>query len=33
MYHGNCEMRVMMAIAIGLDCISIGIVVKSIAIS
>jgi putative Mn2+ efflux pump MntP len=33
MYHGNYEMRVMVAIAISLDCISIGIVVKSIAIS
>ncbi len=33
MYHGNCKMRVMVAIAIGLDCISIGIVVKLIAIS
>jgi hypothetical protein len=33
MYHGNCKMRMMVAIAIGLDCISIGIVVKLIAIS
>ncbi len=33
MYHGNCKMHVMAAIAIGLDCISIGIVVESIAIS
>ncbi len=33
MYHGNREMRVMAAIAISLDCISIGIVVESIAIS
>jgi hypothetical protein len=33
MYHGNCEMRVMAAIAIGLDCILIGIVIESIAIS
>jgi hypothetical protein len=33
MYHGNCEMHVMAAIAINLDCISIGIVVEFIAIS
>ncbi len=33
MYHDNCKMRVMVAIAIGLDCISIGIAVKLIAIS
>ncbi len=33
MYHGNCKMRVMVAIAIGLDCISVGIVVELIAIS
>jgi hypothetical protein len=33
MYHGNPEMRMMAAIAIGLDRISIGSVVKSIAIS
>ena len=33
MYHGNREMRVMAAIAISLDCTSIGISVKLIAIS
>ncbi len=33
MYPGNCKMCVMVAIAIGLDPISIDIVVKSIAIS
>jgi hypothetical protein len=33
MYHGNCKMRVMAAVAIGLDHISIGIVIESIAIS
>jgi hypothetical protein len=33
MYHGNCKMRMMAAIAIGLDCTSIGIVIKLIAIS
>jgi hypothetical protein len=33
MYHGNCKMRMMAAIAIGSDCISIGIGIESIAIS
>jgi hypothetical protein len=33
MYHGNYKMPVMAPIAIGSDCISIGIVVKLIAIS
>ena len=33
MYHGNPEMHVMAAIAISLDCISVGIIVESIAIS
>jgi hypothetical protein len=33
MYHSNCKMCVMASIAIGLDCISIGIVVELIAIS
>ncbi len=33
MYHSNCTMCVMVAIAIGLDCILTGIVVELIAIS
>jgi hypothetical protein len=33
MYHGNCKMSVMVAVAISLDCISIGIVIELIAIS
>jgi hypothetical protein len=33
MYHGNPKMHVMAAITISLDCISIGIIVESIAIS
>jgi hypothetical protein len=33
MYHGNYKMHVMAAIAINSDCISIGIIVESIAIS
>jgi hypothetical protein len=33
MYYGNCEMRVMAAIAIGLDYTLIVIIVESIAIS
>jgi hypothetical protein len=33
MYHGNCKMRVMAAIVIGSNRISIGIIVKSIEIS
>jgi hypothetical protein len=33
MYHGNRKMRMMAAKAIGSDCISIGIIIKSIAIS
>jgi hypothetical protein len=33
MYHGNCKMRVMAAIAIGSDHTLIGMIIKSIAIS
>jgi hypothetical protein len=33
MYHDNCKMHLMAAIAIGMDCILISIVIELIAIS